>query len=321
MTEQKTEILVTGTSGFIGEALCPFLEKEHYTVTKASIRDLADIDKIDFTNITTVIHLAALVHRRIKLAIAKNLKWLYNSHQMQGAPDSAYMRSNFELTKALADKAKKSGVKKFIFMSTVAVYGLSSATYKLDERTQTNPASAYGKSKLFAEQYLQEINSDDFKINVLRLPLVYGYGAKGNFGKFLSFHAKARLIPFKDIHAIRTMIYVKNLCGLISRLVLYNGPKTVFIATDNNDYSIEQFSKLLFTGLQAQRKVFFVKMPRLLQIILKKLKPKIYQQLFEDLIFDGTNTSKELGYKVPYNCENAIKETCKWYLSEQKKNQ
>ena len=303
MTEQKTEILVTGTSGFIGEALCPFLEKEHYTVTKASIRDLADIDKIDFTNITTVIHLAALVH------------------QMQGAPDSAYMRSNFELTKALADKAKKSGVKKFIFMSTVAVYGLSSATYKLDERTQTNPASAYGKSKLFAEQYLQEINSDDFKINVLRLPLVYGYGAKGNFGKFLSFHAKARLIPFKDIHAIRTMIYVKNLCGLISRLVLYNGPKTVFIATDNNDYSIEQFSKLLFTGLQAQRKVFFVKMPRLLQIILKKLKPKIYQQLFEDLIFNGTNTSKELGYKVPYNCENAIKETCKWYLSEQKKNQ
>lgn len=164
-------ILVTGASGFIGQALCPFLEQSHYIVTKVSIRDNSDIDRIDFTDIDVVIHLAALVH------------------QMQGAPEQAYMQSNFELTKALADKAKHCGVKKFIFISTVAVYGLNSAKHKLDESAQLNPSSAYGKSKLLAEEYLQNINDDVFKVCILRLPLVYGYGAKGNFYIFMQNHA------------------------------------------------------------------------------------------------------------------------------------
>lgn len=108
---------------------------------------------------------------------------------------------------------------------------------------------------------------------------------------------------------------MKNLCAIINQLAVYDGSKIIFIATDAVDHSMGKFSASLLKGLQNDKKVFFAKIPMLAKIAIKKLKPKVYQQLFEDLIFDGSNTRKELNYKEPYTFENAIKETSQLYLS------
>lgn len=297
----KYKILITGSNGFIGQSLCPFLENHHYSIETVSLRTSFDIENINLENFTTIIHLGAL------------------AHQMDGASDNSYKESNFLLTKRLAEKAKVSGVKKFIFISTVKVYG-EHFSKVLDELSPCLAADAYSKSKLQAEEFLQSFADNQFKIAILRLPLVYGPYVKGNFLSLLEWHAHKKIIPFKNISTKRGMIYVGNVCAMIERLIQYEGEQRIFVASDTlESLQLNDLSRLMIQGLKRENKVIYCRFPLLCKWGIKYLKPSTYYRLFEDFKFQASMTFKELNYEPPFSTEQGIVETCNWYLSQYKK--
>jgi len=275
-------ILLTGSLGFIGSY---FLQKynKKYNIKTFSFRN-DDFDKLDLSDIDIVVHLSALVH------------------QMQGAKKDKYYRVNVEQTIQLAKKAKESGVKQFIFMSTIKVYG-EEADIAYNENSNCNPVDYYGKSKLEAENKLLELESNDFIVSIIRTPIVYGYGVKGNIQNLIKLIKKVNVLPFKNINNKRSMVYIGNLCYLIDELILQR-QKGVFLASDDETISTSSFIKLIAKNLN--KKIYLIKIP-LFEYMLKHLKPNIYQRIYGSLIVNNQITKERLNLNNPYSIEEGIK--------------
>jgi UDP-glucose 4-epimerase len=155
----------------------------------------------DLSGFDTIIHCAALVHSKEK------------------DPDTFYL-INTKLTAALAEKAKNQGVKRFVFMSTMAVYGVSdslSGTALIDSKTLEKPVTLYGKSKLLAENKLRGLADEEFTVFILRLPMVYGEGAPGNYARLCRL---VRITPvFPKVLNERSMISIENLRNCVVSLL------------------------------------------------------------------------------------------------------
>ena len=179
----KKRILITGASGFIGKVLVPQLSTL-FDVIPIKAR-FESADEIKMNNIDCLIHLAGL------------------AHQTAGKDD--YYKANYLLTKKLASNALRSNVKQFIYLSSSKVFGESSLTKTYNENTLCNPKNPYAKSKLMAEEYLNTL-SQDIKIAVIRPPLVYGPGAKGNLLSLMRLIEKHSLLPLGGINNQRSMV-------------------------------------------------------------------------------------------------------------------
>ena len=166
-------ILVTGATGFVGQHFLR-INSNNYLLKKVSLQDNPIIN-IDFSGVETVLHLAGIAHR------------------MERTEDALYFNVNYALTKELAIAAKVNGVKHFIFISTIKVYGDEKDHLTLE--AECRPNDAYGKSKLKAEEAILELITDSFNVTIVRPPLIYGYGVKGNVEKLMRLVDKRRIIP------------------------------------------------------------------------------------------------------------------------------
>lgn len=192
------KLLITGSSGFIGSYFINKYKKDYHIKT-FSFRN-NDINSLDCSEIDVVVHLSALVH------------------QMGGATIDEYEKINVIQTLKLANKAKQSGIKHFIFMSTVKVYGEETSNcYKQD--TLCNPVDEYGVSKLKVENELLKLQDENFKVSIIRTPIVYGYGVKANIKSLVSLVNKVPILPLGKIKNSRTMIYIGNLCFFIDEII------------------------------------------------------------------------------------------------------
>ena len=185
------KVLITGKTGYIANNLKNLIEEKDSTISGdlVSLKE-NDLSKVDFKDIDAVIHTAALVHQ-------KNKKITYEE----------YYDVNTKLTYDLALKAKNGGVKKFIFLSTINVYGLEHGTIEGD--TQVKPNSFYGKSKLEAEYLISKLNSELFEVLIIRIPLVYGKNCPGNFSELIKISKK--LPFFSKPYGFRSFIHISNL--------------------------------------------------------------------------------------------------------------
>lgn len=275
-------VLLTGSRGFIGS----YFQKHYarkYTIQPFSfLKD--DLNALHVKEIDVVIHLSALVH------------------QMSGASDEAYERVNVKQTLELALKAKESGVKQFIFMSTVKVYGEESDV-PYTEISLCHPQDAYGRTKLKAEQELQKLTSEDFSVSIIRTPIVYGYGVKANIKNLVTLVANVSLLPFGNIHNKRSFTYVGNLCAMIDKII-EKKKRGIFLAGDDKPLSTTRLIELI--ALNQKKKVFFISLP-LFSFLVKWIKPSFYKRLFESLEIDNTQTKKILEFQNPYSVEDGIK--------------
>lgn len=207
-------ILITGENSYIGSSVEKWLLKsnEKYSVDTINLRDTF-WKETDFSNYDVVFHVAGIAH----VSTNKNLKDLY-------------FQVNRDLTIDVATKAKNQGVNQFIFMSSIIVYG-SEATY-IDLNTVPNPDSFYGESKLLAEKGIKHLESDNFNIAIIRPPMIYGKGSKGNYKK-LSKLAK-RVPIFPNYENQRSMLYIDNLCEFI-RLIIDKNESGIFYP-QNREY-------------------------------------------------------------------------------------
>ena len=196
------KILLTGASGFIGLALSEYC-KDKIQLTPVSLRTVLPED-IDFSGQNSIFHLAGI------------------AHQMTAIEDEIYFKVNHDLTIRLAQAAKRIGVNHFIFVSTIKVYGENIVRNILDETSDCLPEDAYGKSKRKAEIALQEMEDDNFKVAIVRPPLVYGPGVKGNLIKLLNLINKKLPLPFGGIDNKRSMVYLDNLIELLLHIQKIN---------------------------------------------------------------------------------------------------
>jgi len=280
-------VLLTGASGFIGTAFYRRYQTE-FEIEPVSFRK--EIGEIDVEGIDIVVHLAALVH------------------QMDGAEEDAYHQVNVTKTVALAKKAKASGVKQFVFMSSVKVYGEETAE-PYDEESPCHPKDPYGRSKLDAERALLAMADETFEVAIIRTPVVYGEGVKANIHKLVKLTDSYRILPFGGIHNRRSMVYVGNLIHLISEIIRQEATG-IFLASDDAPLGTSALIEKIANTL-GKHPLLFPFFP--LKIMLKWLKPQIYQRLYGDLYLDNSRSKARLNLKNPFTSDTGIEKMVRWY--------
>lgn len=190
-------IMITGADGYIGTALTNWLLKKEYKVLGVNTRQVKP-EEIDMSGCDVVVHVAGIAHQK---------ETKENAH--------LYYEINRDYAVKTALNARKSGVKQFIVLSSMSVYGKT--TGRITKKTVPAPNSHYGRSKYQADLKLKKMQSDTFKVCILRPPMVYGKGCKGNYQ---TLRKLAFLTPvFPAWKNKRSMIYIDNLCGFIEELI------------------------------------------------------------------------------------------------------
>lgn len=223
------KILITGANSYIGTSFEKWLEQwpNEYRVDTVNMVDGSWKEK-SFKEYDVVFHVAGIAH------VSTDPKM-----------EDLYYKVNRDLTIETANKAKADGVKQFIFMSSIIVYGDSSHINKkriIDKNTVPEPSSFYGNSKLQAEEGILKLQDDNFNIVVLRPPMIYGKGSKGNY-QLLSKVAKKSPI-FPNIENERSMLHIDNLCEFI-RLMIQNNENGIFFPQNKEYVKTSELVKLI----------------------------------------------------------------------------
>jgi len=217
------KILITGANSYIGMSFENHLKQWP---------DRYQVDTIDmttphwreqsFSGYDAVYHVAGIAHSD------------YGKISQERA--ELYYSVNTHLAVETAEKAKRDGVKQFIFMSSASVYGESAPIGKdkvITRSTPVSPVNSYGDSKVQAEKGIQPLQDESFKVAVLRPPMIYGKGCKGNYSTLTKLAKKLPVFPYVDNQ--RSMLYIENLVEFV-RLVVDNEEQGIFWP-QNNEYT------------------------------------------------------------------------------------
>jgi UDP-glucose 4-epimerase len=190
-------VLITGANSYVGTNVEKWLmkEPENYYIETLDMKN-PDWKEYDFSKFDVVFHVAAIVHEKSN---SKN--------------KDMYYIVNTDLAISVGEIAKKAGIKQFIFMSTMAVYGEDGLVGKvliIDVNTPTNPKTTYAKSKLKAEISLNNMSDKGFKVVIIRPPMIYGPKCKGNYAKLELLAKKLPVFPY--IENQRSMLNIDYFC-------------------------------------------------------------------------------------------------------------
>lgn len=193
------KLLITGANSYIGTSFEKYMTQwpEKYQVDTVDMIDGTWRDK-SFAGYDAVFHVAGIAHQR---------ETDENAH--------LYYKINRDLAVETAKKAKADGVKQFVFLSTMAVYGMEEGAINLE--TEPCPVSHYGKAKWEAEQQMAPLSGDDFTVTIMRPPMVYGDGCKGNYQSLVKFAEKLPFFP--DYENKRSMIHIDRLTWYVKNLI------------------------------------------------------------------------------------------------------
>ncbi|KKE79854.1 NAD-dependent epimerase/dehydratase family protein [Bacilli bacterium] len=278
------KILVTGKNSYVGTSFVKWLEKysDRYLIDLISLRDGSWKEK-DFSDYDVVLHVAGIAHRKE----TKENAYLY-------------YKVNRDLTYEVAQKSKAEGVKQFIFLSSMSVYGIKSGVVEKD--SSLKPKSNYGKSKLQAEQLISSLEDDIFKVAILRPPMIYGKGCKGNYTRLSKLALKTPIFP--DIDNKRSMIYIDNLSEFI-RYVIDNGSRGLLFP-QNNEYV--NTSKMV--GLIAKTHGKKIWVTKLFNPLLKLMKGNnTFNKVFGNLVYEENLSRHNVQFNNFIGFEESIKLT------------
>lgn len=258
------KILVTGANSYIG------LSFEKWVAQYQNMYFVDTVDMIDgtwknkdFSQYDSVFHVAGVAHIR-------------------ETKDNAelYYKVNRDLAFITAQKAKSDGVKQFIYLSSMSVYGIETGI--INGATIPMPRSNYGKSKLQAEEQIRKLEDEKFKIAVLRPPMVYGQGCKGNYQTLAKYAQKLPVFP--NIQNKRSMLYIDNLSEFV-RCLIDNSKGGLFFPQNKEYVCTSEMITLIAAmhGKIIRLTGFFNPLLKVLMI----LKNKYINKVFGDLIYDS----------------------------------
>jgi nucleoside-diphosphate-sugar epimerase len=314
-------ILITGAGGFVGRALCAALRQEQFTAIAAlrripggtglaqeiAVGDLGpDTDwHAALRGVSCVVHLAARTH-------------VLNDR----CPDplAEYRRINVAATEHLARQAARSGVCRFVFLSSVKVNGESTTSRPFSEHDEPRPEDAYGISKREAEDALRAICSETgMEIVILRPPLVYGPGVKGNFLQLLKAVARGLPLPLALIDNRRSLVYVGNLVDAIIACIREPAAAgRTFLVSDGEDLSTPEMIRRLARAMDRSPRLLPCP-PALLALAARLLgREAAFRRLSGSLAVDSSLLRETLGWQPRYSVNQGLSETVQWYDRDEK---
>lgn len=227
------KILITGANSYIGTSFEKYIKDnypEEYVVDTVDMIDGSWREK-DFSGYDSVFHVAGIAHS--------------DNGKISEEKAKLYYAVNTDLTVETAQKAKADGVKQFIFMSSAIVYGDSAPIGKkkvITRETPVSPANCYGDSKVQAEKGISKLADETFKGVILRPPMIYGKGSKGNYPTLSKLSQKMPVFPY--VKNERSMLYVGNLCEFV-RLMVENEEEGVFWPQNSEHSNTSELVKMI----------------------------------------------------------------------------
>lgn len=311
-------VLVTGASGFVGQAACDLLVRKGHAVSAAA-RDVAKLpdtvrprkigdigpgtDWVDaLFNVDAVVHLAARVH-------------MMNESAAEAV--AGHRLVNTEGTRALAEAAAAEGVKRFIFVSTVKVLGEATTIRSFMEMDPPQPTDPYSVSKWEAERALWEISArTGMEVVILRPPLIHGPGVKGNFRVLLDRLARGGLLPLPlgGIRNRRSLLYVENLADAIALCLEHpRAAGQTYLLKDGEDLSTPELIRRI--DAVAKRTPHLLAVPpgllRLAGLLVGK--GAAVARLTGSLTVDDSRIRDDLDWHPPFTVDRGLEETVLWH--------
>jgi nucleoside-diphosphate-sugar epimerase len=320
-----SHIFVSGANGFVGKALCPHLKERGFRTrsllrtkagrTSTGTSDVFVIDEIGpttnwgsaFDGIETVVHLAARVH------VVQDLS---------RDPLGEFRKVNVFGTERLALHAARAGVKRLVFVSSIKVNGEQTFGKPFSELDPPDPKDHYGMSKWEAEQALHRVAiQTGLEIVILRPPLVYGPGVKGNFLSMLNAIRLGIPLPFGGILNSRSLLYLENLVDAIVLCIKH--PSAIgqtFLVSDGDAISTSELLLSLSAVLDTPQRIF----P--LHCSILKFgggligKRAALERLLGSLVVDDSKIRSQLGWRTPFSLSVGLEKTGAWFKGDHARN-
>lgn len=304
-------ILITGSAGFVGSALCKYLASyTEYSLIGTGRKNLREpgsrlkyfsIDcsmpqpdwNAALVQVDVVVHLAARAHVIEELSVD---------------PMSEFRSVNVEGTLSLAKQALDAGVKRFIFISSIGVNGSFTEGDMFTELSTPCPRAQYACSKWEAEEALRELlQGTSMDLVVIRPPLVYAAHAPGNFQRLLKLVAAGVPLPFGLVRNSRSMMALENLVDFISLCIKHpRAANELFVVSDSADVSTPELIRWIGKGMGRRITMFPVPVSLIRVMAVCLGKENIYAQLCRSLTIDSSKANQLLGWVPPVNAEQAL---------------
>lgn len=318
--EKQGRVLLTGATGFIGSRLLGRLAADELEVQALHCGDLPRVverklDGIEWRqcdltdpqavydpfveDCRTVVHLAGQAHD-------------------PSASGATYETLNYTVTRRLAQSATAAGVQHFIFVSTIKVNG---GDYDYIERSYSEndrpvPQGRYGESKWRAEQALREVcDTSAMQCTILRPPLVYGPGVRANFLSLMRVVLRHWPLPLGAVDNRRSLIYVDNLCDIITRLVHHAPLDNRTYVVQDETLSTPALIRAMAAGLGVEPRLFSMPVSWLRLIGGLTGKREMVDRLTKSLVVDDSALRRDFGWQPPISLEQGMKETAEWFLN------
>ena len=311
MKDGRPVVLVTGAGGFIGRHLEPALESAGWVVRR-TVRTAGTgpndvlIESIGpetdwrgaLEGVDAVVHLAARVH-----------------HPNEEHALELYRRVNVEGTLHLARSAASMGVRQFIFLSSIHVNGRSTeGRGPFSEADALTPRGVYGMSKAAAESGLKAMGQQQgMHITVVRPPLVYGAGAKGNFDLLARAVKRGIPLPFGLVRNRRAFVSVENLSSfIVDRLATAKGGFDVFLVADAEQVSTPEFVRRLAKAAGARSRLLPVPLSILKPVLSMMVSPEAYDSTVGSLELDVSKAAAT-GWQPPISLDEGLRRATSLY--------
>lgn len=299
------DVLITGSSGFVGQNLLPYLASKGINTIGVS-RDTATNESITYNALNNAVwnNAFAMVHLAGK------------AHDLKGvSSENEYFEVNTELTKIVFNQFLKSNCKVFIYMSSVKAVA-DEVEGELTEEVDPSPITAYGKSKLAAETYLLSKKlPEGKKLYILRPCMIHGPGNKGNLNLLYQLVSRGIPYPLGAFENIRSFLSVENLCFVIVQLLTKQPQSGVYNIADDKAISTNELVQIIGEGCGKPSKI--IKLPKSILLGVGKLGTWLHlpineeklQKLTENYVVDTTKILKALGSSLPISTKAGLLKT------------
>jgi nucleoside-diphosphate-sugar epimerase len=318
-------IVVTGASGFVGRATCVRLTEAGHQVT-AVVRATGPKFDINAVRVVRIGNISAqtdwsdalagadaVVHLAAKIADGK---------RTTPSIESAFWQTNVEGTRDLAEAALRAAALRFVFVSSIKVNGESTGAEPFTSSMKSAPMDLYGRTKAAAEKVLFELAPRGMEIVVLRPPVLYGPGVKGNLARLFGIAERGIPVPFGSINNARDMLSVRSFADLVARAISHpSASGRVFVARDGTPVSTPGLFRAIARSLNKQARIFPVPVPILRWAGKAMGQSGEIDRLISNLEIDDRATREILDWTPSSSMEKTLEETARWWRNKARSEQ
>lgn len=329
------KIAVTGASGFIGQHLCRLLLMQGHEVVALSRREwefefLSPQEERALQSAGTAARLmrhvvpemSAETDFRPYVEGTEGVVHLAGrAHVLRDDPADSrrlFQAANVELPVRVGEAARQCGVSRFVFLSSIGVMGNRTEGTPFLRSSRPSPQEGYAVSKREAERQLQSLFAGENRLVIIRPPLVYGAGARGNFRRLISLVDRLPVLPFGAVSGRRSFIHVRNLCSFIEHCLAPSTPGGTYLVCDEECVPLPELMRLIAGALGKKRRLLPVPLFLLRLAGWCTGRGKDMGRLLSELQINNREDRSMTGWKPTHSLKEGIREMVEHYLREQK---